>query len=80
MEYKGLVGKKFKTKADYHTLGAPHGVLHWTISDVYANFVVAERIADNGCIVRECFDRGDLVRMGIIYPSRHGYDAESEEA
>ncbi len=74
-DWKGLIGKTFTITQGDKELSRHHlRKLRWTIAEVHPHFVIAERICDNGYIVREGFDIGELVRMKILVPSASGYD------
>lgn len=74
-EWKGLIGKTFTVTLGDKELSRHHlRTQKWTVAEVHPHFVIAERICENGYIVREGFDIGELVKMGILVKSQYGYD------
>ena len=38
----------------------------WRVVEAYPHHVVAERVCENGAVIRESFDVGTLIQTGVI--------------
>ena len=70
MRYKSLghlVGREIRTMVnDDKNFGISKKAEKYTIVEAYPHFVIGERKTEDGVIIRETFNRGTLVEMGVI--------------
>ena len=38
----------------------------WKVVEAYPHHIVCERVCENGAIIRESFDVGTLIQLGVI--------------
>ena len=66
-----LVGKKFIKKGNGYEQGHILNLNRkFVIDEVYANYVKAHTICENGYKIVECFSIGDLVQLGVLSKRR----------
>ena len=70
MRYKSLgylMGREINVRVNNSIMpGSAKKTIKYTVVAAYPHFVAAERKTEDGLIIRETFNRGSLVEMGVI--------------